>query len=228
MIQKMFPLIPQACLGLLTMLVNAGCEKSPAHAGSESKAPLCEKIGNRITIPEQSPLRKHLAFEPVVESTNTVVRRFTGMIEADPVRLSHVFPTVSGRLVKLLVKLGDSVVEGQPLALIHAPELVSAQAQKQVQAGELKAQLEIRQALAAYRAASATVSRYRGSILKDAATVLEARRASYQKGQATLLELLEAQRTAREVRVGFENALVDQARGLIELQRTAQLWELRF
>jgi len=113
-------------------------------------------------------------------------------------------------------------------AAIDTARFTASQAQKQLEAAELKAEVQIRQAFTTYRSSVERVSRYRGTILKDAGTVLESKRFSYQRGQATLLELLDAQRTANEVRASYNDALADHAKALIELQRTAELWEIEF
>jgi cobalt-zinc-cadmium efflux system outer membrane protein len=108
-------------------------------------------------------------------------------------------------------------------AAIASAQSMAEQAQKQLEAAELKAQVQIRQALSAYRSAVNRVLGYRGGILKDADAVLEAKRFSYQHGQATLLELLDAQRTDNEVRSSYNEVLAAQAKALIELQRAANL-----
>jgi outer membrane protein TolC len=43
-----------------------------------------------------------------------------------------------------------------------------------------------------------------------------------------LLELLDAQRTDNEVRASYNEALADQAKALIDLDRAAQVWEIHF
>jgi cobalt-zinc-cadmium efflux system outer membrane protein len=106
----------------------------------------------------------------------------------------------------------------------HAAE----QAQKQLEAVELKAEVQVRQGLSAYRNAVERVHSYQSGILKDADAVLEARRFSYQRGQTALLELLDAQRTANEVRFSYNNAVADQAKALIDLQRAAGLCDVQF
>ena len=111
---------------VLTVLL-AGCGRHGAIKHEAEKAAF-EKTGNRIEIPEGSPLRGKLEFEPATKAERFVTRTFTGSIEADPVRLAHVFPTVAGKLVRILVTLGDIVKEGQPVALISATGGVTAQA----------------------------------------------------------------------------------------------------
>jgi len=71
----------------------------------------------------------------------------------------------------------------------------------------LKAEVQMRQTHLAYRSVLDRLARFRTGILQDAEAVLEARRFSYQRGQSTLLELLEAQRAAAEIRAGYTQAL---------------------
>ena len=113
-------------------------------------------------------------------------------------------------------------------AAITSAQLSAEQAQKQLEAAELKAEVQIRQAVSGYRSAIERVHHYQSGILKDAEAVLAAKRFSYQQGQSTLLELLDAQRTDNEVRSSYNEALADQAKALIELERGAHLWEIRF
>lgn len=113
-------------------------------------------------------------------------------------------------------------------AAIASAGFTAAQAQKQVESAELKVEVQIRQTFNAYHSAVERVRRYQSGILKDADAVLEAKRFSYLHGQTTLLELLDAQRTDNEVRSSYNDALADQAKALIELERASQLWEFEF
>jgi len=113
-------------------------------------------------------------------------------------------------------------------AAIATARFTAEQAQKQLESAELKAEVQLRQAFTAYRSAVERLNHYRGTILKDADAVLEAKRFSYQRGQATLLELLEAQRKANEVHAGYNDSLADHAKALIELERAAGLWDVEF
>jgi cobalt-zinc-cadmium efflux system outer membrane protein len=113
-------------------------------------------------------------------------------------------------------------------AAIDSARFVAEQAQKQLEAAELKTEVQIRQAASAYRSAADRVRHYQSGILKDADTVLETKRFSYQRGQSSLLELLDAQRTDNEVRSSYNEALADKAKALIELERAAHVWEVRF
>jgi cobalt-zinc-cadmium efflux system outer membrane protein len=113
-------------------------------------------------------------------------------------------------------------------AAIASARFAAEQAQKQLESAELKAEVQIRQTVSAYRNAVERVHHFQSGILKDADKVLETKRFSYDRGQSSLLELLDAQRTDNEVRSSYNDALADQARALIELQRAADLWTVRF
>lgn len=111
---------------------------------------------------------------------------------------------------------------------IKTAEFVAAQAEKTLQAAELKAEVQLRQAFSTWQLMQERVQKFRGELLKGADDVLAAKRFSYQRGQATLLELLAAQRTDNEVHQSYNDALADAAKALIELERAAQLWDVSF
>jgi cobalt-zinc-cadmium efflux system outer membrane protein len=113
-------------------------------------------------------------------------------------------------------------------AAIASARFGAEQAQKQVEAAELKAEVQIRAAFNAYGRATERVRNYQNGILKDADTVLEARRFSYQRGQTSLLELIDAQRTDNEVQSSYNDTLADQAKNLIELERATGIWDIAF
>jgi len=64
------------------------------------------------------------------------------------------------------------------------------QAEVQLQATQLRAETEVRDAYAQYGAAVKRLQVYRDGLLKDADHVLEARLYAYQRGGATLLEVI--------------------------------------
>lgn len=113
-------------------------------------------------------------------------------------------------------------------AAIASAQFTATQAQKQLEAVELKTEMQIRQALRMYRGAGERVLHYQSGILQDAHVVLEAKRFSYQRGQSPLLELLDAQRRTYEVRARYNDALADRAQALVELQRAAGLEDIEF
>jgi len=140
---------------------------------------------------------------------------------------NNVAPTPANNSLVMFFSL-PLPIWNQNKAAIENARQAALQAQKQIQAAELKTQVEVRQALTLYRAAVDGVARYQAGILKNAGIVLDARQISYQKGQATLLDLLTAQRTAREVRANYEAALAAQARAHIEVLRVSGTWSIPY
>ncbi len=108
---------------------------------------------------------------------------------------------------------------------IRKTEAAAAQAERQLEAAELKARVQIRIAHGNYRAAVARVRQFQDQLLRATGTVLAARRYSYEHGQTSLLELLDAQRTANDVQRSYHDALADAASARIELLRAAGLSE---
>ncbi len=141
--------------------------------------------------------------------------------------LNNVAPTPANNALVMFFSI-PLPIWNQNKAAIENARLASLQAQKQIQAAELKVQVEIRQALTLYRAAVDSVARYQSGILKNSEAVFDARRVSYQKGQATLLDLLTSQRTAREVRASYEAALAAQARAHLEVLRASNTWSVSY
>ena len=70
------------------------------------------------------------------------------------------------------------------------------------------------------------VERYTKEILGDAEEIYAARK---QEGpSATLLDILDVQRAYNEVFLDYFNALREQAQALIDLERTANIWDVDF
>jgi cobalt-zinc-cadmium efflux system outer membrane protein len=111
---------------------------------------------------------------------------------------------------------------------IQNARLAAERAQTALEAAELKAEVQVRQAAGTYQLMTDRVRMFRGELIKGADEVLAAKRFGYEHGQNTLLDLLEAQRTANSVHQTYNDALADAAKALIELERAAQLWDLSF
>ena len=88
--------------------------------------PVVSRVGDRIIVPEGSPLRTLLAVAPptLKEVARTLVLPAT--VEADPSRTVKVLPPVTGRITELKVQLGGRVVQGQELAVIDSGDLAQA------------------------------------------------------------------------------------------------------
>jgi len=120
-----------------------------------------------------------------------------------------------------------------PLSNVYRGGVIAAQrAQSQqrlaVDATRLRVDVEVQQALARYTAAVERNQLYRGNILRDAERVLEATLYQYKRGDASLLEVLTAQRTVDDVYLTYYEVLADHARALVAVEQTAGLWDIRF
>lgn len=112
-------------------------------------------------------------------------------------------------------------------AEIATAQAQAGQAQKVLESAEVKVGVQIRQALVMFQATQKRVSRFQNGLLKDTQTALDGRRLSYQKGDSSLLELLDAQRSADEVTQSYYDALSDHLRATIELHRAAGIWNIQ-
>ena len=90
--------------------------------------PLLVREGDRIIVPEGSPLRAKLTVETVTEQQVQRTLVLPAVVEADPSRLVKVLPPLAGRITQLKVQLGERVKEGQGLAVLDSPDLGTAYA----------------------------------------------------------------------------------------------------
>lgn len=97
-------------------------------------------------------------------------------------------------------------------------EAVVTQAMLGLQQSQHKAEAGVRSAYFRFAAAQENVERYRSNVLADAQRVLESIRLSYRHGQASLLELLSAQRSADDAYLGYLQADADLAKATVDLQ----------
>ena len=82
--------------------------------------------GQPIKVTDQA-LQGKLAVEPVKVEMVQAELPVPGVLEADPTSVVHIYPPVTGHLVKIWVQLGDAVQEGQLLATLSAPDFLQAQ-----------------------------------------------------------------------------------------------------
>jgi membrane fusion protein, heavy metal efflux system len=98
------------------------------EAARAAPQPAFSRVGNRIIVPDTSPLRTLLTVAPpaMKEVARTLV--LPASVEADPSRTVRVMPPVTGRVTELKVQLGGRVVAGQELAVIDSGDLAQAYA----------------------------------------------------------------------------------------------------
>lgn len=106
----------------------------------------------------------------------------------------------------------------------HDYEIQEALAEKQMAQSNLNAMknmalLEVRENLAKVEAAAKSVSIYRDGLLPQADQSFQSTVAAYQAGTVNFMTLVDAQRTIRDLRMGYYKTLVDYEQSMADLER---------
>ena len=109
---------------------------------------------------------------------------------------------------------------------VRAARFREQQAELQYQEARLTVQTEVMQAYWTYALCSKQVEHYDNGLLRQAATVMEGKNYSYQRGEVSLLEVLDAQRTYDEVQAQYIETLFNYSVALVELERAVGLWDI--
>lgn len=102
------------------------------------------------------------------------------------------------------------------------------QAEQTYRQAELEIQAEVTQAYHGYLAAQKQVRQYNTGLLAESKAILAGKVYSYRRGETSLLEVLDAQRTYNEVQQGYHQTLFNYAMALVELERAAGIWDINF
>lgn len=108
--------------------VNAYAAALPEAAASSA---MFTRQGDRLTVPQASPLRARLVTALVADQALPRDIALPATVEADPSRVVNILPPVTGKVVELKVRLGDKVQRGQVLASISSPDFAQAVADAQ-------------------------------------------------------------------------------------------------
>jgi len=87
---------------------------------------MLERQGDKIVVPESSPLRKRLTVTAVHAEPVSAKLILPAIVESDPARTAAVLTPLGGRVMEIKVALGDRVRQGQVLAVIDSPDLGQA------------------------------------------------------------------------------------------------------
>ena len=93
---------------------------------ADSGPAMLERQGDKIVVPESSPLRKRLTVTPVHAEAVSAKLQLPATVESDPARTAAVLTPLGGRVLEIKVALGDRVHQGQVLAVIDSPDLGQA------------------------------------------------------------------------------------------------------
>lgn len=98
----------------------------------------------------------------------------------------------------------------------------------QTKQASVQVQTEVIQAYTNYEAATRQLELFDAGLLNDARKVLAGKTYAYRRGQTTLLEVLNAQRTYNDVQQQYYQTVYQHAAALVELERAAGIWDIEF
>jgi len=93
---------------------------------------------------------------------------------------------------------------------------------------ELKIRSEITQAWEYYMDYCRQVENFTNGLLENAESVRKGKIYSYQRGETSLLEVLNAQRTYNDIQTAYYETRFNQAAALIELEKASGIWDISF
>jgi len=111
---------------------------------------------------------------------------------------------------------------------LRSAQYSERQAEAEYDAVLLQIRKEVEQSYNSYISAFRQAELYQNRALADAASILEKKKYSYSRGETSLLEVLDAQRTANEVYQGYYEALYNANASLVELNRAVGIWDVEF
>ncbi len=101
-----------------------------------------------------------------------------------------------------------------------------AQAQKHYEQAQLQVKVDLLQAISSYESDYKKVENFNTGMLSKAKMVIDGKIYSYNRGETSLLEVLDAQRTYNDVFALYIESLYDLAVSLINLEQSAGIWDI--
>lgn len=109
---------------------------------------------------------------------------------------------------------------------VRAARFREQQAETQYQQALLQVQTEVMQAYRSYQSFSKQVEHYENGMLSQAREVIDGKIYSYNRGEVSLLEVLDAQRTYDDVQAQYIETLFNHSTALVELEKSAGVWDV--
>lgn len=109
---------------------------------------------------------------------------------------------------------------------VKAAKYRAQQAELQSDQVRLKVENDVMQAYWQYQSQARQVAHYKKGLLAHAETVLKGKIYSYNRGEVSLLEILNAQRTYNDVQAQYIETLFDYNAALVELERAVGIWDI--
>jgi len=131
-------------------------------------------------------------------------------------------PAFTGVTAGIAIPLRFSNINKGKLGVARFQE---QQAQTQLDAVRMQVQNEVLQAWRNYESLTEQVKHYEQGMLSQAGDVIKGKIYSYNRGEVSLLEVLDAQRTYDDVRAQYIETLFNYNSALVELERAAGIWD---
>ena len=109
---------------------------------------------------------------------------------------------------------------------LRAAKYRAQQAELQSEHVRMQVENEVMQAYWLYQSHARQVAHYEKGLLEHAETVLKGKIYSYNRGEVSLLEILNAQRTYNDVQAQYIQTLFDYNTALVELERSVGIWDI--
>jgi len=107
-------------------------------------------------------------------------------------------------------------------------QFAEQQSEKRFSFVQLNNRIEITEAYQNYIFAEKQVENFQINLLNQSEKVLKGKIYSYQRGETSLLEVLNAQRTSNEIQTTYIETLFNYYGALVELEKTAGIWDISF
>ncbi|MGB3187899.1 MAG: efflux RND transporter periplasmic adaptor subunit [Limnoraphis sp.] len=130
----------------LVLLINPTPVFAHAGHGDEFQSESEATTPSGITVDSQTLQRLGIRVEPVTRDFMNIGIKTTGQIETLPRKTVEVTSPLAGKVIELLVEPGDTVNQGEILAVLSSPELVSLRVEALQNQGEAQAHLKQAQA----------------------------------------------------------------------------------
>lgn len=111
---------------------------------------------------------------------------------------------------------------------LKSAQFMEQQSLKRLSYVQLNIRIEITEAYQNYISAEKQIENFQVNLLDQSHKVLDGIIYSYQRGETSLLEVLNAQRTFNEIQTTYIESLYNYYAALVELEKTAGIWDISF
>jgi cobalt-zinc-cadmium efflux system outer membrane protein len=109
---------------------------------------------------------------------------------------------------------------------VQSAEFRIRQAEINYRQAELEVQSSVMQSFRQYSSLLEQIKQYDKELLQNARLIIDGKIYSYNRGETSLLEVLDAQRTYNELHTSYIETLYNCVASLIELERNAGIWDI--